>query len=515
MGSFPAGASCKSPLAIFLDRDGTLILDRNYLSDPAGVELIPGVAEVLRDALRAGCLLFLFSNQSGVGRGYFTLDQVHAVNRRMEELLNLPPPGFSGIGLAPEAPWKPVVYRKPSPRFILEMIEQHGLDPQRCLMIGDGECDALAGLNAGINAALVATGKDGPPVDSEVVRSGKVRVFPGLDAAFQWFLRVSQSGKVQNNLALLHGKEEVFGVNCNERLPFSHSFIMEALNTAGVLTGFDHGAEDHAPDLYAHDAIAEKVDGLEGITDEHLDFYRQEGYLAVENAFSPEEVKSALDGLIHLIMGGNPDFKGISFEAKAREILPQLGPAERQDAVRKLMYFVDHDERLKAVSHAPKLVSVIERILGGEKATMFQDMALLKPPRMGREKPWHQDHAYFDFPLGTKVVGVWIALDEATLENGCMRVQPGKHRDGPVIHFKRRDWQICDTEIMGKRCVAAPLKPGGLLLFDGLLPHGTPTNYSPSRRRALQFHYSPVGVQKCSTEERLGHFGSEGKDVSC
>ena len=56
-------------------------------------------------------------------------------------------------------------------------------------------------------------------------------------------------------------------------------------------------------------------------------------------------------------------------------------------------------------------------------------MALLKPPR-GREKPWHQDHAYFNLPLDTPIVGVWIALDEATPENGCMHVIPGSHREG-------------------------------------------------------------------------------------
>jgi hypothetical protein len=97
---------------------------------------------------------------------------------------------------------------------------------------------------------------------------------------------------------------------------------------------------------------------------------------------------------------------------------------------------------------------------------MFQDMALLKPPMLGREKPWHQDHAYFDYPLGTPIVGVWIALDEATVENGCMQFLPGQHRD-PIIHFQRRDWQICDSTILGRESVAAPLKPGGILAVCG------------------------------------------------
>jgi phytanoyl-CoA hydroxylase len=170
--------------------------------------------------------------------------------------------------------------------------------------------------------------------------------------------------------------------------------------------------------------------------------------------------------------------------------------------------------RLKAASENSRLLSVIERLLG-EAPKMFQDMALIKPPRMGREKPWHQDKAYFDFPVETRVVGVWIALDAATVENGCMRVQPQGHHHGPAIHFKRRDWQICDSEMIGQPCVAAPLEPGGLLLFDGLLPHGTPTNFSSSRRRALQFHYVGVSAQKTSADARLTHFGSEGKDVTC
>jgi hypothetical protein len=142
------------------------------------------------------------------------------------------------------------------------------------------------------------------------------------------------------------------------------------------------------------------------------------------------------------------------------------------------------------------LWAVAKKLIGDKEPEMFQDMALVKPPRLGREKPWHQDHAYFDYPLGMPVLGVWIALDAATIENGCMQLLPGRHREGPITHFQRRDWQICDNVIMGTKSVAAPLPPGGLLLFDGLLPHGTPHNSSANRRRALQFHYAPAGSEQ-------------------
>ena len=102
--------------ALFLDRDGTLILDKHYLADPAGVELIPGVAAALQRARALGYQLFLFTNQSGIARGLHTLEDVHRCNTRMEELLQLPLPLFTDICIATEGPDEPQQYRKPSPR---------------------------------------------------------------------------------------------------------------------------------------------------------------------------------------------------------------------------------------------------------------------------------------------------------------------------------------------------------------------------------------------------------------
>lgn len=140
--------------ALFLDRDGTIIQDAGFLSDPAGVVLLEGVKAALRRVLRTH-RLYLFTNQSGIGRGFYTLEQALAVNARMEELLDLPPPGFSGVCMAPEAPEAPMVYRKPSPRYILETIRNDSLDPARCWMFGDRLSDLQAGVNAGIHAAAV------------------------------------------------------------------------------------------------------------------------------------------------------------------------------------------------------------------------------------------------------------------------------------------------------------------------------------------------------------------------
>jgi D-glycero-D-manno-heptose 1,7-bisphosphate phosphatase len=155
----PAPSAAGSGRALFLDRDGTIIYDRHYLSDPAGVELIPGAATALRHARDLGYRLFLLTNQSGVARGLYTLEDVHRCNRRMDELLALPAPIFDGICIATEGPEVTDGYRKPSPRYLLETIAAHRLDPAACWMIGDRESDVAAGLAAGIRAAAVCTGK--------------------------------------------------------------------------------------------------------------------------------------------------------------------------------------------------------------------------------------------------------------------------------------------------------------------------------------------------------------------
>ena len=144
---------------LFLDRDGTLIPDYDYLDDPDRIEVIPGVADALQRACALGYTPFLFSNQSGVRRGYFTLEKVLDCNRRMLDLLDLPEDFFMDVCLATEHPDEEPVYRKPSPRFIFEMAEKHDLDISRSYMVGDKLLDLETAANAGARGVFVKTGK--------------------------------------------------------------------------------------------------------------------------------------------------------------------------------------------------------------------------------------------------------------------------------------------------------------------------------------------------------------------
>ncbi len=279
---------------------------------------------------------------------------------------------------------------------------------------------------------------------------------------------------------------------------------------------FDDGLSGEFPQgLYDSTGIVTGVDGFDAVTDAHVARFHEQGYLIVENAFTAQEVQIALDGLFHLLSGAVEEFDGVQYErASAGVAIEDMSVEEKQDYVRKFMSFVDYDERLNELAHHPLLLALVERLIG-EAPVLFQSMALLKPPRLGRDKPWHQDAAYFQIELDAKVVGCWIALDEATIENGCMVIAPGSHLNGPVVHFRRRDWQICDTDVDNSGAVAVPLKPGGLLIFQSLLHHGTPPNDSGLRRRALQFHYRPQSAPLTSQEKRLAIFGGEGLGAKC
>lgn len=165
--------------AIFFDRDGTLIYDLVFVKDPALISLLPGTREALR-RLRGSFRFFLFTNQSGIPRGYFSWEDVEAVIARMVRLIGLGPDLFDATCIAAEMPGETETYRKPSPRFILECIDQFGLDPDQCWMLGDRESDALSGLRAGIRSAFLRPQKGLSEGMREISEKRGVPVFDTL-----------------------------------------------------------------------------------------------------------------------------------------------------------------------------------------------------------------------------------------------------------------------------------------------------------------------------------------------
>jgi D-glycero-D-manno-heptose 1,7-bisphosphate phosphatase len=150
-------ASRKLPVpAIFLDRDGTIMRDVDYCGDPNDVELLPGIPEALRKLRKSGYKLIVITNQSGIGRGYFTEKQYRTVEAEVsrqigEDLID-------ATYFCPHLPNAGCKCRKPSPEMILNAARDHNVDLARSFFIGDKESDLECGRNAGVKTILIRTG---------------------------------------------------------------------------------------------------------------------------------------------------------------------------------------------------------------------------------------------------------------------------------------------------------------------------------------------------------------------
>lgn len=145
--------------AVFLDRDGTMIADVNYLSRPDQIKIFPATRTGLKKLCDANFLLFIVSNQSGVGRGYFTMADVDKVNETLCNDLARDGIRITKIYIAPEKPEDPSYGRKPSPQFLFDARDEFGLDLSQSFIAGDKLIDLECGWNAGVKKSiLVRTG---------------------------------------------------------------------------------------------------------------------------------------------------------------------------------------------------------------------------------------------------------------------------------------------------------------------------------------------------------------------
>jgi len=143
---------------LFLDRDGVLIRDRDYLKDPALIEILPGIPDALNLARKAGYQLIGLSNQSGIGRGYFSEKDFGRVMERLDEMLAAAGAPLDGFYYCPHDPSAGCACRKPAPGMLDEVSGSLSWDPARSWMIGDKVSDVELALGRGLSAFLVLTG---------------------------------------------------------------------------------------------------------------------------------------------------------------------------------------------------------------------------------------------------------------------------------------------------------------------------------------------------------------------
>ncbi|GIX07319.1 MAG: L-proline 4-hydroxylase [Candidatus Poribacteria bacterium] len=220
------------------------------------------------------------------------------------------------------------------------------------------------------------------------------------------------------------------------------------------------------------------------LTEEQIAAYQRDGFLAFDRLL-PESEVDALVARLQELVESPPTGLRIQVEPRV-----QRGEAQAPsyfESIRKVEGLVENDELFLRLARHPEILPRVQDLLG-EELLMFRDALMMKPPKIGSEKPYHQDSAYWRIePMD--LCSIWVALDDATLENGCMRIIPGSHLWGLLEHKRIRDFQVDESTLDRSGEVAVPLHRGGVLFFHSLVLHATDDNLSDRPRKAMIVSY--------------------------
>jgi ectoine hydroxylase-related dioxygenase (phytanoyl-CoA dioxygenase family) len=219
------------------------------------------------------------------------------------------------------------------------------------------------------------------------------------------------------------------------------------------------------------------------LTPQQIEQYHRDGYLVFEELFRTGEVAALLSHLEALVLQRVPCPEGVRMQVEPAVQRGEASAASPMERLRKVEGLVEHEAAFARLAADPRLLDVMQDLIGPD-IKLFRDALMMKPPRHGSAKPYHQDSAYWQIDP-PDLISVWLALDDATLENGCMRVIPGSHTGGVLEHKHLQDYQVDEAELDTSHEVAVPLNAGGCLFFHSLLLHATAPNHSPHPRRSM------------------------------
>lgn len=250
------------------------------------------------------------------------------------------------------------------------------------------------------------------------------------------------------------------------------------------------------------------------LDDDQAAHYRREGFLVIPGVLPPAHVEACKTALSDLMQERIPR-RSTNIYYEAGQSIEGLSAAERELRVRRLDSFCDDHPALAAAANSRRLHAALDQLFGIGR-TLFQEMALVKPPGIGAAKPWHQDASYFMLRDPSHVIGTWIALDAATLDNGCMQFIPRSQLDGAVPHAQESlaSCFIRPDRLSQRPVVAVPMQPGDAVVFHGLIQHFTDDNRSATRRRALQFHFCQLGGAWGNIDDHASLYHDESGDYS-
>jgi ectoine hydroxylase-related dioxygenase (phytanoyl-CoA dioxygenase family) len=209
--------------------------------------------------------------------------------------------------------------------------------------------------------------------------------------------------------------------------------------------------------------------------------YDELGYFVMEDAFDPAtvaEVVAEIDPIER------------EFEELLRKAEDGTAFIARADEITFTTHVVTRSPRLRQFVTSPLLLHICADLIGPD-VRLYWDQAVYKKPDTAALFPWHQDNGYA-FVEPQQYLTCWIALTDATEENGCPWVVPGLHRMGTLRHRPTRTGLVCFDQ--ADDAVPAPVPAGGMVVFSSLTPHCTGPNLTDSVRKAYIVQYAPEGA---------------------
>lgn len=232
------------------------------------------------------------------------------------------------------------------------------------------------------------------------------------------------------------------------------------------------------------------------ITQDQIDFYQENGYILIEDFLSPDELEAWRKAVMAAVQGrGDNVIPGLEKDEAAQAQSSEAADYYATVFVQRVNLWYDNpafrpfmiDERIG------KMAAELAQIDG---IRIWHDQALMKSP-WASPTSWHKDNPYWSFH-SPNAISIWIALDDATYENGCLYAIPGSHKDGRYENADiGRDMSaIFDAypEYKQSPTVALPMKAGSCSLHNGLTIHGAGANMTPGWRRAITCAYMPDGA---------------------
>jgi ectoine hydroxylase-related dioxygenase (phytanoyl-CoA dioxygenase family) len=239
------------------------------------------------------------------------------------------------------------------------------------------------------------------------------------------------------------------------------------------------------------------------LSDAQVAFFRENGFVKGGRVLSDaqvEDLRAALDA----VMAGQA-------AAKPERISDMLRSDER--SVVQVVNIWAADERFRSHVYHPAICEMVAQLIGTDVLRVWHDQIQYKPPRSGGPTYWHQDHPYWPILQPADLVSAWVALDDATLENGCMRMVPRSHRWGPhkggTIGTREAEEFAPDYDPTlvppGERIEIVPMEVGcGEVAFHHCLTwHGSAANPSDRPRRAIAVHYMPGYTRYVPTGQHI------------